>query len=462
MTDTEFKLTFGTETRSFTIPEDKLAGPLIAPRETQPLQGELSQIITGALADPVDRPPLREMAKGKKVGVVISDAFRAGLQREIMDGLLDEIVAGGPESVVVLCATGTHNPDVYAKSTGEWVEAARTRLGFDVQFEPHHSENSEFCDLGVSTRGTKLKINRKLLACDLRVYGHESKHHYLNGYSCMDKQIIPGVSSGETVRANHKWALHPDSGPGRTPWHGQPARRTNPFAEDACEARKACESHFLTPTGELVSRQVDTFGLDMVSSKDKIYWLRAGAPDRVCEEMVRVVDEMMEFRVKRSKYVVVSPGGPPASQALYGTQNCFDLALKGAVQKQGEALVIAPLEGRPDLPPDVSGIAPDARSKKLFWDNLVRLLPQPLEQARAEISDHFELYLWKTDRVLRLINGEQVAITLYATLNADVLGPGGFAVTDDIQAWIDERVQRNDGLFTVINDGNKLCVTSDD
>ncbi len=460
MTDTRFELTFGTDKRAFTVPEEKLQGPLVAPRESAPLKGEVSAIIAEALASPVDRPLLREMAAGRKVGMVISDAFRAGLQREIMDGLLEEVIAGGPKSVVVISATGTHNPEVYAKSTGEWVQAARDRLGFNIEFEPHHSENSDFGDLGTTSRGTKLRFNRRLLECDLRVYGHESKHHYLNGYSSIDKQMVPGVSSGQTVAMNHKWALHPDSGPGRNPWHEDPDRRSNPFAEDGREARAISEKSIMTPDGELVEGEVLSFGLDMVSAGTNVYWLRAGNPDLVCAEMVRVVDQLMEIGLDRSKYVVVSPGGPPASQALYGTQNCFDLALKGAILPGGEALVIAPLDGRSDLPPDVSGIAPDARSKKLFWDNLVRLLPKPLDEARKEISDNFELYLWKTDRVLRLLKGEGMGIKiyLYSTKDPEILRPGGFESAPDIQQWIDERVARDDGNFTVINDGNKLCI----
>jgi hypothetical protein len=208
--------------------------------------------------------------------------------------------------------------------------------------------------------------------------------------------------------------------------------------------------------------EVITFGLDMVSAGKNVYWVRSGNPSLVCQEMVKVVDQLMEFKVKRTKYVVISPGGPPASQALYGTQNCFDLALKGAILQGGEALVIAPLNGRPDLPVEISGIAPDARSKKLFWDNLVRLLPKPLEEARKEISDNFELYLWKTDRVLRLLNGDRVKVYLHSKLSDDVLRAGGFYSAPDIQGWIDEREKRDDGLFTVINDGNKLCVTGED
>ena len=184
---------------------------------------------------------------------------------------------------------------------------------------------------------------------------------------------------------NHKLALDPDSGPGRNPWHTDGGRKTNPFAEDVREARATSEKFMELEDGSIVEAagDIETFGLDMVSAGKNVYWVGAGDPDKVSDEMVRVVDSLMEFQVDKTKYVVVSPGGPPASAALYGTQNCFDLALKGAIEVGGEALVIAPLNGRADLPEDVSGIAPDERSKKLFWDNLVRLREKPLEEARA-------------------------------------------------------------------------------
>lgn len=104
-------------------------------------------------------------------------------------------------------------------------------------------------------------------------------------------------------------------------------------------------------------------------------------------------------------------------------------------------------------------LAPDERSKALFWDNLVRLSPRPLPEARREIADNFELYLWKTDRVPRLLKEDRIGIAVHSRLPAEVLKAGGFESAPDIQGWIDERVSRGDGTFTVIDNGNKLCVT---
>jgi nickel-dependent lactate racemase len=459
MPDSKFELTYGTATRTFTVPADRLSGPMIAPRKPEPLPGEAREILKRALEQPVGRPRLRELAQDRRVGVIISDEFRAGLQHEILDVLLDEIVPGRPASITVFCATGTHKPEVYAKSAAAWVQDAQKRLGVQIEFVAHDSEVSEFTDLGTTSRGTRLKVNSKLLWCNLRVHGHESKPHYFYGYSCIDKQILPGLCRGKTVAQNHKWALDAGSGPGRNAWHPDPTRRDNPVSLDGKEAREISERHILSPGGEAILGDVVTFGLDMVSAKPNVLWVRAGDPAELSREMVPVVDRLMSFEVERSKYVIVSPGGPPASQALYGTQNSFDLALKGAILEGGEALVIAPLNGRPDLPEDVRGLAPDKRSKALFWDNLVRLRSMPLEEARKQIADHFELYLWKTDRVLRLLKETGVRISVHSEMPAEVLGDGGFDSAPDIQAWIDERVRRDDGKFTVIDIGNKLCVT---
>jgi len=459
MSDTRFELTYGKETRAFTVPADKLSGPLIAPRKPEALPGEAQEILKKALEQPVGRPRLRELARDKRVGVVISDEFRSGLQHEILDVLLDEIVSGQPESSTVFCATGTHKPEVYTKSAALWTQDAEKRLGAEIEFVAHDSEKSELADLGTTSRGTELRINSKLLKCNLRVYGHESKPHYFYGYSCIDKQVLPGLCWGKTVAQNHKWALDAGSGPGRSPWHPDPERQDNPVSLDGKEAREISEQYVLSSSGQAVRGEVVTFGLDMVSAKPKVLWVRAGDPTAISQEMPQVVDRLMSFEVERSRYVIVSPGGPPASQALYGTQNSFDLALKGAILEGGEALVMAPLNGRPDLPEDVRGLAPDKRSKAMFWDNLVRLRSMPLEEARREIADHFELYLWKTARVLRLQKETGVRVSIHSELPAEVLKDGGFDSAPDIQAWIDERVGRNDGKFTVIDIGNKLCVT---
>ncbi|HIH96875.1 MAG TPA: hypothetical protein HA348_05280 [Thermoplasmata archaeon] len=138
------------------------------------------------------------------------------------------------------------------------------------------------------------------------------------------------------------------------------------------------------------------------------------------------------------------------------------MALKGGILDGGEALITAPLDGRPDLPEEVRGIAPDIKSKRLFYDSLVRMRDWPLERATKFIDENFELYLWKTDRVLKLLKENRTKLYFYCELEAEKLERAGLSKAESLQDWIDERIERSDGLFTVIDDGNKIAVLGED
>ncbi|MBI5527089.1 MAG: DUF2088 domain-containing protein [Deltaproteobacteria bacterium] len=454
------RLAYGKEFVEFDVPRAFLAGPVLDTRKTGASPKPAAEEISEALSIPFARPKLREMAAGRCVGIVISDEFRAGLQKEIAEALVNEVLAGRPSDLRVFVATGSHDPAVYARNLKPHVEKLLAGLSVPAKQVLHDCDRSEFVGIGQTPGGTQVLVNKEWLGTDLRVYGHESKHHYMAGYSTVDKQIIPGLSSRRTIEKNHKNSLdHENAFAGRSPWHAVESRRFNPFAIDARDGRKLSERHWLSPDGRLVERAVDTFALDMVSEKDTIYWVRAGNPDLVTQEMTGVADKLGAYEVERTRYVVISPGGPPASQALYGVQNCFDMALKGAIEDGGEALVVAPCNGREDLPPEVRGLAPDGKSKALFWDNLVRFRDMPLEACASEIERAFELYLWKTDRVLKLLKANRIRMHLFCGLDAGLLESAGFRKAESIQAWVDERAARGDGKLRVINNGNKLFVT---
>jgi hypothetical protein len=269
--------------------------------------------------------------------------------------------------------------------------------------------------------------------------------------------VLPGISGRVTVENNHKLALDDDSRAGQHPMHSDPNRRTNPFSEDAFDAFNLSIAKRLVG-GKIVDQPGESFLLDMISDKDDIFFIQAGEPEKVTTAVIDAADEQAEFAVNKSRYVVVSPGGPPASTALYGVQNCFDMAILGAIEQGGEALVFGPCNGRPGVSDDVKGIAPDAKSKALFWDNLVRMKDMPLQDCYDEIEGDFKLYLWKTWRVLRMFKRDSIKLYIHGELPAEILEAGGFESAPDPQAWIDERIARGDGKFVAIDGGNKLLV----
>jgi nickel-dependent lactate racemase len=444
--DTHINITYGADQLTLKIDSSLLTVPLISPRKRTEADSDPRGALSQAMQNPISSPRLKSMMGGKRVALVVNDEFRAGLHREILDVMFEEIAAGKPKKLTVLSATGTHDPSIYTTHIQEWAREASEKHGLPYEFVGHECDDPSLVEVGETSRGNRLAVEPAWLEADVKVFGHEGKHHYMAGYSTVTKQVLPGIANRASVAFNHKLALDDKSCAGEHPLHRDSTRHQNPFAEDSLEGMR------------IALGDSEAFLLEVISDKKHVFWAGAGEPEEVTTQMIDVVDRQSLFDVPKSKYVIVSPGGPPASTSMYGVQNCFDLALLGAIEHNGEALVVAPCDGRPGVPPEAKGRAPDMKSKALFWDNLIRLRDASLEQCYQEIFDKFELYLWKTWRVLRLFKREGVKIWLYGQLTEDVVNEAGFQYAGDAQAWIDERAARGDGKFTFIDGGNKLLV----
>jgi nickel-dependent lactate racemase len=454
------KLTYGNEKLNICVPGDFLAGDLVKIRKStnKITEAEMKAKMNKAIRNPVDSPPVGEIVNGARVGLVISDEFRSGLQELIVSVMIKEIFDGNPERLGIFIANGTHDPKVYCNNLIASIEKIAGNLNRKVPVIVNECDSGEYINLGKTSLGTNAEVSKKWLETEVRIYAHESKYHYMNGYSVFDKQVCPGLSSRSTIESTHKHALKHDlSAAGRIIYHLDEKRKENPFARDNRDVRLLSE-RFILSDDTLREERIPTFLLDMFSTKSTIEWIAAGDPDKVSVQMTKAVDDLASFVLPRTKYVVISPGGPPACNVLYSVQNCFDMALKYAIKEGGEALVLAPCTGNAELREEVRGLATSAKSKALFWDNLVRLRKKPLTEATDWIDKNFELYLWKTDRVLKLMLQQRIKLYLYSKLPAEKIEPGGFISVADPDEWIAERAKREDGKLRVIDEGNKLLV----
>jgi nickel-dependent lactate racemase len=460
----ELKLTYGNEKISISVPENFLAGDLVKPNKSdnELTEKEMKEKMAHAIKNPIDSPGIEEIVTDMKVGLVISDEFRSGLQELIVFVMINEIFKGNPKSLDIFIANGTHAPKVYCVNLARKIKKISKDLGYEVKVIVNECDSENYFNLGKTPLGTDAEVSKKWMKTTVRIYGHESKYHYMNGYSVVDKQVCPGLCSRSTIASTHKHALkHNLSAAGRIIYHEDESRKENPFAQDNRDVRKLSE-RFILRDGKLTEENVPVFLLDMFSTKSTIEWIAAGNPDKVSEQMTKAVDDLASFTLPRTKYVVISPGGPPACNAIYGVQNSFDMALKYAIKEGGEALILAPCTGSPGQSEEVKGLATSEKSKALFWDNLVRLRNKPLAEATDWIDKNFELYLWKTDRVLTLMLQQKIKLYLYSELPAEKIEPGGFIPVAKPDEWILERAKRDNGKLRVIDEGNKLLVVPSD
>ena len=170
-----------------------------------PIVDDAAAAVAGALAAPLGAASLAQLAAGCKTAcILVCDITRPVPNGLFLRPMIETLLAAGvPRSgIVVLVATGLHRPnegDELARVIGDsWVLD-------NVRVENHFARNDEdHVDVGATeTRGTPVKLDRRLLAADLRIATGLVEPHFMAGYSGGRKVVVPGVAHEDTIRTLH-------------------------------------------------------------------------------------------------------------------------------------------------------------------------------------------------------------------------------------------------------------------
>ena len=157
--------------------------------------------MTAAIHNPIDTPGIKELAKGKKSAVIIfDDMTRPTKAYEIAPIVIDELLDAEirEEEITFVCALGTHG----ALTTNEF----RKKLGTDIleRFRVFNHNIYENClDIGTTSRGTHLKINREVAQADVKIAIGCVTAHPQAGFSGGGKIILPGVAHIDSITHYH-------------------------------------------------------------------------------------------------------------------------------------------------------------------------------------------------------------------------------------------------------------------
>jgi lactate racemase len=165
-----------------------------------------------AMADAVGQPigsrPLGELAAGARSAViVVDDITRPTPTAVVLPLLLSELKEIPRDNIRILIALGAHRPMVRAEL--EQKLGAAVLEEFDI--EQHHPYEN-LIDLGRSSRGTPIRLNRSFCDAELKIaLGGVLPHPYM-GFGGGAKLVVPGLAGIETLQANHQPAVTGISG----------------------------------------------------------------------------------------------------------------------------------------------------------------------------------------------------------------------------------------------------------
>lgn len=175
---------------------------LLEARWAQPVPDE-GAAISAALDKPIGCAPLAELAAGRKSAAIsVCDITRPAPNRITLPHVLQRLEeAGVPrESTRIFIATGLHR-EATAKELdeilGPGIAAGYPIVNHDARDLAAHA------DLGRSSTGTPIQIDRRWVESDLKVTLGFIEQHLMAGFSGARKLIVPGLASQETIKTIH-------------------------------------------------------------------------------------------------------------------------------------------------------------------------------------------------------------------------------------------------------------------
>ena len=169
-----------------------------------PVEADPRAAVEAALAKPVGSKSLSLEARGKRSAcILVCDITRPVPNGQLLPVILRQLLEAGlsRDSIRVLIATGLHRPnegDELAELIGDrWVLE-------NFRIENHFARNdSDHVDLGLTSKGTRVKLDRRFVDADLKIVTGLVEPHFMAGYSGGRKVIAPGVAHKDTITTFH-------------------------------------------------------------------------------------------------------------------------------------------------------------------------------------------------------------------------------------------------------------------
>ena len=266
---------------------------LIAPQEA-PGVLDLIQTVKLAIESPLGLPHLPLLNRTTTVAVAINDKTRPVPHHYLLPPLLESLEASGiaRENIHLLIATGTHLP----MPAEEFGLVVPEELLARYSVFSHDCDAKDLLDLGTTSRGTPILMNRRFMQADLRiVVGNIEPHHFM-GFSGGVKSAAIGLAGRETIVKNHSLLTHPLA---KTAHYFD-----NPMRQEVEEIGERAKVHL---------------ALNAILNNDKnIVKVIFGEPVAVMKAGIPLVQQLCQVNIKKPyDFVIASAGGYPKGTSTF-------------------------------------------------------------------------------------------------------------------------------------------------
>jgi nickel-dependent lactate racemase len=316
-----YRIPFDKGEIEFALPAG-MRGSLAVSQPVPPVE-DVPVAIAQALGQPINSPPLRELAQaGDTACIVFTDVTRASPDHLLVPALLAELEAAGvrDEDVTLLCGVGMHRPSTPEEKVIKLGQAVVERYRV-IDNEPQNPQ--ALVDLGKTDSGIPLSIHRVAYEADLLIGTGLVEPHQYAGYSGGRKTVAVGAAGEAMIAYTHGPQMidHPGTRLGRI--------EGNPFHEAVSEAARRAGLNFI---------------LNVVLDDNKrVVAVKAGEPERTFQELVATARKVYEVPVPQQYDVVIGGVGYPKDTNLYQASRAASYLFFAPtpVVKEGGFLIIA-------------------------------------------------------------------------------------------------------------------------
>ncbi|MEE8808563.1 MAG: nickel-dependent lactate racemase [Lactimicrobium sp.] len=280
-----------------------------------PSHPDEQKILLKALSHPIGTDRIQDIVHpGEKIAIITSDISRPCPSWKILSAVVKELTDAGirDQDMTITFALGSHR-----KMTAQELEHL---VGADVyhRIACRNSDPDDTVTVGTTSRGTKVEIDRTVMAADRRICLGNVEYHYFAGFSGGAKAIFPGCSTPASIAMNHRWMIDQDSYAG--------SLDDNPVRQDIEEAASLTGVDFI---------------VNVVLNPDKeIVYAACGDVQKAHRDACRYLADSYACRIPHeADIVIVSQGGYPKDLNLYQLQKALDNA-RHAIRQGGTIILV--------------------------------------------------------------------------------------------------------------------------